>query len=53
MVSADGGYVENAFLLPLDEARLQLMVDVHCDHLVWFARYHQLERTAGNLPKSN
>jgi SRSO17 transposase len=35
-VSADGGYGENAFLLPLDNARLQFMVDVHCDHLVWF-----------------
>ena len=35
-VSADGAYGENAFLLPLDDARLQFMVDVHCDHLVWF-----------------
>jgi hypothetical protein len=35
-VSADGGYGENAFLLPLDKAGLQFMVDVHCDHLVWF-----------------
>lgn len=35
-VSADGGYGENAFLLPLDRAGLQFMVDVHCDHRVWF-----------------
>jgi hypothetical protein len=27
---------ENAFLLPLDRAGLQFMVDVHCDHQVWF-----------------
>jgi SRSO17 transposase len=37
-VSADGGYGENAFLVPLDNARLQFMVDVHCDHLLWFER---------------
>ena len=35
-VSADGAYGENAFLLPLDRAGLRFMVDVHCDHLVWF-----------------
>jgi SRSO17 transposase len=35
-VSADGAYGENAFLLPLDDAALRFMVDVHCDHLVWF-----------------
>lgn len=35
-VSADGAYGENAFLLPLDDAKLRFMVDVHCDHLVWF-----------------
>lgn len=35
-VSADGAYGENAFLLPLDNAGLRFMVDVHCDHLVWF-----------------
>jgi SRSO17 transposase len=35
-VSADGAYGENAFLLPLDDAELRFMVDVHCDHLVWF-----------------
>jgi SRSO17 transposase len=35
-VSADGGYGENAFMLPLDTAGLQFMVDVHCDHRVWF-----------------
>ena len=35
-VSADGAYGENAFLLPLDDARLRFMVDVHCNHLVWF-----------------
>lgn len=35
-VSADGAYGENAFLLPLDEAGLLFMVDVHCDHRVGF-----------------
>lgn len=35
-VSADGAYGENAFLLPLDDAGLRFMVDVHRDHLVWF-----------------
>jgi len=35
-VSADGAYGENAFLLPLDDAGLRFMVDVHCNHLVWF-----------------
>jgi SRSO17 transposase len=35
-VSADGAYGENAFLLPLDTAGLLFMVDVHCDHRVWF-----------------
>jgi hypothetical protein len=35
-VSADGAYGENAFLLPLDDAGFRFMVDVHCDHLVWF-----------------
>jgi SRSO17 transposase len=37
-VSADGGYGEGAFLLPLDDAGLQFMVDVHCDHRLWFDR---------------
>jgi SRSO17 transposase len=37
-VSADGAYGENAFLLPLDDAGLRFMVDVHCNHLVWFER---------------
>jgi SRSO17 transposase len=36
-VSADGAYGENAFLLPLDTAGLLFMVDVHCDHRMWFA----------------
>ena len=35
-VSADGAYGEGAFLLPLDNAGLQFMVDVHCDHRLWF-----------------
>jgi SRSO17 transposase len=43
VVSADGAYGEGAFLLPLDNAGLQFMVDVHCDQRLWFdpsrARY--------------
>lgn len=35
-VSADGAYGEGAFLLPLDNAGLQFMVDVHCDQRLWF-----------------
>jgi SRSO17 transposase len=58
-VSADGGYGENAFLLPLDKAGLQFMVDVHCDHLVWFepptaeaSRRRRVDEWAAEQPAS-
>lgn len=58
-VSADGAYGENAFLLPLDDARLQFMVDVHCDHLVWFeaqtaegSRRRRVDEWAASQPAS-
>jgi SRSO17 transposase len=56
-VSADGAYGENAFLLPLDDARLQFIVDVHCDHLVWFeaptgSRRRRVDEWAASQPAS-
>lgn len=58
-VSADGAYGENAFLLPMDHAGLRFMVDVHCDHLVWFeaptaegSRRRRVDEWAAGQPAS-